>query len=82
MCSANDDPTTYSQPRSYVLSGGEQPRPSVALAVLGTMLTEAEADLRMVMNSKAGPTTVAMANVTVDALRRARNKVADAEARR
>jgi hypothetical protein len=83
MCSAADDPTTYDRkpttPRRYVLAGGEEPRPSVALAVLGTMLTEAESDLRVVENSKTGATTVAMARAVVDALRRARNRVAAAE---
>lgn len=74
--------TEITKPRAYRLSGGSEPSPSVALAVLGTMLTEAESDLRTVKNSKTGPTTVAMARVVVDALRRARNRVADAESRR
>ena len=79
----NDDPTTYdgpTRPRRYVLSGDKPEPSSIALAVLGTMLSEAEDDLRVVENSKTGPTTTAMARVVVDALRRARNRVAEAEA--
>jgi hypothetical protein len=86
MCSQADDPTTYdpkpTAPRRYVLAGGEEPQASVALAVLGTMLTEAESDWRAFEEGRAGPTTLAMARVQVDTLRRARNRVADAEARR
>ena len=52
MCSQADDPTQYdapapTRPRTYVLSAEkppEEPRPSVALAVLGTMLEEAIRD--------------------------------------
>ena len=73
--------TDITKPRRYVLAGGHEPRPSVALAVLGEMLNDAENDLRTVENSKTGPTTVAMARVAVDALRRARNRVAEAESR-
>lgn len=71
--------TDITRPRRYVLAGGPEPKPSVALAILGDMLNEAENDLRVVENSKTGPTTVAMARVVVDALRRARNRVAEAE---
>ena len=73
--------TDITKPRRYVLAGDE-PSPSVALAVLGTMLTEAESDLRVVENSHTGATTVAMARAVADALRRARNRVAEAESRR
>ena len=85
MCASNVqneppyDPPIPTPPRRYVLAGGEEPRPSIALAVLGDMLTEAEHDLRVVENSKTGATTVAMARAVVDALRRARNRVAEAE---
>jgi hypothetical protein len=71
-------------PRRYVLSGGDEPQASVALAVLGTMLTEADDLLRTLERAKAGPTAIAMARAAYDALRRARNRVAvaDAESRR
>jgi hypothetical protein len=86
MCSAHDDPSTHdipiAQPRRYVLAGSEPPKPSAALAVIGDMLNDAENDLRVIENSNTGPTTIAMARVVVDALRRARNRVSDAEARR
>ena len=88
MCSQQDippyddpEPPELSRPRRYVLSGGDEPRPSIALAVLGDMLNEAELDLHAMENSKTGPTTVAMARVVADALRRARNRVAAAESR-
>ena len=74
--------TDTTKPRRYILAGQDEPKSSIALAVLGTMLTEAESDLRVVENSKTGATTVAMARAVADALRRARNRVADAEARR
>ena len=86
MCSQTDtppyddpEPGPITQPRRYVLAGGAEPTPSVALAVLGTMLTEAEGDLDIVRTSTAGPTTRAIAASVVDALRRARNRVAEAE---
>jgi hypothetical protein len=91
MCSAHDDPSMYdnvpshtniTRPRTYVLAGSEPPKPSAALAILGDMLNDAENDLRVIENSNTGPTTIAMARVVVDALRRARNRVSDAEARR
>jgi len=70
MCSANDhppyDPPTPTRPRKYELSG-DGPR-SVALAVLGTMLMEAEA---------AGHS---MTGVRVLTLREARRRVGEAEA--
>jgi hypothetical protein len=50
VCSANDDPSTYTaptptKPRTYLLSGSVPPArvgASVALAVLGEMLSDAE----------------------------------------
>jgi hypothetical protein len=84
MCGAESDPTTYdspSRPRRHVVSGDE-PRPSIALAVLGDELERAEAVLAEVERAKAGPTAIAMARAVADALRRARNHVADVEARR
>lgn len=71
--------TTPTRPRRYVLAGSEEPEPSVALAILGTMLEEAEYDLDAAEKFKAGPTTIAMARAVADALRRARNRVAGAE---
>ena len=53
MCSQMDDPTQYdapepTRPRAYVLSGSSrnsigEPQPSIALAVIGDMLEEADA---------------------------------------
>lgn len=70
--------TDITRPRRYVLAGG-QPTPSIALAVLGAMLEEAENDLHYLQEVKEGPTTIAIARGVVDALRRARNRVGDAE---
>ena len=49
MCSQNDDPTQYdgpvvTRPRAYTLSGSihNEPKPSIALAVIGTMIDEIE----------------------------------------
>ena len=78
MCSAHDDPTTYdpptpTRPRTYVLSGDTpEPRGSVALAVIGEMLTEAEAIATSVPQSLAF-------HVEVETLRRARDRIAAAE---
>lgn len=40
----NEGTPTVQRPRVYRLSG-DDPRPSVALAVLGTMISEAETDV-------------------------------------
>jgi hypothetical protein len=77
MCSANDDPTTYDlpeprPPRRLVSAGDPLGRGSVALAVLGEMLNDAE-------NALARPLSWT-AQTRVDALREARDKVAAAEA--
>jgi hypothetical protein len=65
VCSANDDPTyftapTPTRPRTYVLSGARTVhveagtgRGSIALAVLGEMLTEAEGRRDRSMTSDA-----------------------------
>lgn len=84
MCSQMDDPTQYdapepTRPRAYVLSGSSrnsigEPRPSIALAVLGDLLTEAE------QLAIALPDSIVV-RAEVDTLRNARNRVADAEAR-
>lgn len=88
MCSQMDDPSQYSapepvKPRTYVLSGDAagaelraaalEHRPaSLALAVLGEMLTEAE----QAEDAGAWP----LSN-TVETLREARNRVMAAEAK-
>ena len=79
----NDDPTTYdapSRPRRYVLSGGDEPQASVALAVLGDMLDKAERVERDMAGSPA--TSIALQRAVVGTLRVARERVAAAEARR
>ena len=79
MCSAADDPTQYDipepqPPRVYRLAGDapvEEPHGSVALAVLGEMLMEAEraSDWHNPAASRARITT----------LREARDRVAEAK---
>ena len=73
--------TDITKPRRYVLAGDE-PQASVALAVMGGELENAEAVQRELERAKAGPTAIAMARAVTDALRRARNHIADAESRR
>ena len=87
MCSANDDPsmidppgwnaaTAPMRPRRYVLSGDVQPvqpRPSVALATLGTLITEFE---KTYERSGRDPEIA----LELSALRLARDEVARAEA--
>lgn len=83
MCSANDDPTTYDipepiAPRVYRLSG-DRPEPivgrgSVALAVLGEMLNDAEKEYD---EEPLNPTR----ETAFVVLRRARDRVAEAESR-
>ena len=84
MCSANDDPSYFTaptpqRPRVYELSGSVPPprvAASVALAVLGEMLTEAEGawdkahDLR----------TTELAMQRIGILQDARDRIAKAEA--
>ena len=70
MCSQNDDPTQYdgpviTRPRKYELSGSE-PKPSIALAVIGDMLDEAEREVR--------------SDAETYLLRLARQRIAQAEA--
>ena len=71
--------TDITKPRRYVLAGDE-PSPSVALAVLGDMLERAEAVERELGN--AAPVTVAIQRSIVGTLRVARERVASAEASR
>ena len=84
MCSAMDDPTTFdapepTRPRVYVLAGDAptvpEPKPSVALAVLGALLNEAEWDLERCMT--ASERTVVGTRISV--LSEARDRVAEAE---
>lgn len=87
MCSQADDPSgwdspTPQPPRTYRLAGTSTAPSSIALAVIGTELDKAETDLRNAREARAGATTVAMAMAVVDALRRTRNHVADAEHRK
>lgn len=65
-------------PRRYVLSGGKPGPSSIALAVLGDMLETAEALER----ETTGSTKIAIQRAIVATLRVARQRVADAEARR
>lgn len=83
MCSAADDPTTYDAPtpqppRRYVLSGDAPAREpaSVALAVLGEMLTDAERDYGQLYP----PPYSWEVDARLRALREARDRVAAAEA--
>ena len=76
MCSASSDPSqhdvpvTPAPPRRYVLSGDKpEPRGSVALAVLGEMLTEAEDYENGIPDQSR-----------VNAIQEARQRVAEAEA--
>ena len=74
--------TEITKPRRYVLAGSDEPPASVALAVIGGELENAEAVQRELERAKAGPTAIAMARAVTDALRRARNNIASAESRR
>lgn len=86
MCSQGDDPTTYDapepqKPRAYVLSGSKRtfadPQPSVALAVIGEMLNDAE----HILETSVRGSDVALAfGQRIVALREARERVAAAEA--
>lgn len=84
MCSQADEPTGWSDdlvapeptaPRVYRLSGDKPPEPreSVALAVIGSMLSEAESIV-----SARPPFYQAVA---AEVLREARDRIADAESR-
>jgi hypothetical protein len=81
VCSANDDPTTYTapepqRPRTYLLSGSVPPprvAASVALATLGTLISEFEDAF---YRSNRDPEIAIELNV----LRHARDAVALAEA--
>ena len=82
MCSEMDDPTQYdgpvvSRPRKYDLSGSEPPKPSIALAVIGTMIDEYEVAMA---RSPWAPTTQARWNMALLVLRSARQRIAKAEA--
>jgi hypothetical protein len=85
VCSQTDDPsmidppgwnaaTAPTRPRTYVLSGSVPPArvaASIALAVIGEMLSEAEA---------ISPKPMSLRQVAVDTLREARRRIAEAEA--
>ena len=79
MCSQSDDPSQYDiplpqRPRTYRLSGNApEPRPSVALAVIGAMLEEEDTALAKY------PESLGHANRRV-ILQEARDRVAAAEA--
>ena len=84
MCSQMDDPTQYdapipSRPRKYELSGtGKaemEPQPSIALAVIGDMLEEDERINRKYLTTTAWHWYDGRA----DALREARDRIAEAE---
>ena len=83
MCSQADDPTQYdapvvTRPRAYHLSGGAQPKPSIALAVIGEMIDEYET---ATATTHWAPTTMARWNMALLVLRTARQRIADAESR-
>lgn len=81
MCSSQgeNDPSTYdtpvTQPRRYVLSGTPR-KPSVALAVIGTMLTEAEEEAK----EEGGMNRLLLKEGVIPTLLEARDRVAEAEA--
>ena len=72
--------TVITKPRRVVHSADTRPPASVALAVLGDMLTNAEDKEREMAG--AGATTVAIQRAIVATLRVARERVAKAEAQR
>ena len=87
MCSSFDDPTQYdapspSRPRAYVLSGDapSEPKPSVALAVLGDLLDRAERHVHDAECLPYGSLHDLTMAVIVEAYRKARDRVAAAEA--
>jgi hypothetical protein len=80
--SLSEDHIEPTQPRAYRLSGDRpvepEPQPSIALAVLGEMLTEAE---RMAEDLDRGRSyhSLDWADAQVAALREARDRIAKAE---
>lgn len=69
----NDDIPIPIRPRTYSLSGAK-PKASVALAVVGEMLDDAESWERLYRGPDRAPRT--------EILREVRERIADAEARR